>query len=155
MLQRIQTVWLFLASLAIFALFFFPSLHYISASGSEISIRATGIYELRGVEVVKSQEFIPLTVATVVVGLLPLVLIFQFGHRKRQIMLSYATVAIIIAFGYWVSRQTQGVVGPVKLDASNFGLGSVLPTFAILFVILATRAINKDEKLVKSADRLR
>jgi hypothetical protein len=37
----------------------------------------------------------------------------------------------------------------------GYAFGSVLPIFSLVFLILAIRGINKDEKLVKSLDRLR
>ena len=37
----------------------------------------------------------------------------------------------------------------------SFGLASITPYFAIVFILLACLGIQKDEKLVKSLDRLR
>jgi ABC-type polysaccharide transport system permease subunit len=38
---------------------------------------------------------------------------------------------------------------------SEKGIGMLIPIFSIVFLVLANRAIRKDELLVKSADRLR
>ena len=38
---------------------------------------------------------------------------------------------------------------------SNYGIGIILLSVSILFVVLAQKAIQRDDKLVKSADRLR
>ena len=43
----------------------------------------------------------------------------------------------------------------IVLGANNYGIGLILPSLAILFIILAIRGIRNDEKLIKSADRLR
>ena len=38
---------------------------------------------------------------------------------------------------------------------SEKGIGLILPIFSIVFLVLANKAIKKDEDLVKSVDRLR
>ena len=38
---------------------------------------------------------------------------------------------------------------------SEKGIGMLIPVFSIVFLVLANRAIKKDEDLVKSVDRLR
>ncbi|NNK83439.1 MAG: DUF4293 family protein [Flavobacteriaceae bacterium] len=40
-------------------------------------------------------------------------------------------------------------------DVSKNGVGILLPIFSIVFLVLANKAIKKDEDLVKSVDRLR
>jgi uncharacterized membrane protein len=39
--------------------------------------------------------------------------------------------------------------------SGSYWIGSILPVLAIIFLIMAIRAIRNDEKLVKSMDRLR
>jgi hypothetical protein len=42
-----------------------------------------------------------------------------------------------------------------ETDVSEKGIGMLLPIFSIVFLVLANKAIKKDEDLVKSVDRLR
>lgn len=42
-----------------------------------------------------------------------------------------------------------------KVKDGNYGIGSVLPVAAIILLIIAISGIRKDEKLVRSVDRLR
>jgi len=44
MIQRIQTVWLLLSSLVLFALFMFPFVGYIDLVGLGKNIYVTGVY---------------------------------------------------------------------------------------------------------------
>ena len=37
----------------------------------------------------------------------------------------------------------------------HYGIGAILPVFSLILLILALRGIIKDDKLVKSTDRLR
>ena len=69
MLQRIQSVWLFLATGALFALMLFPYLQIIDINGAPKVFKATGIYESVNGQVVQTKSFLALTVATVLLGL--------------------------------------------------------------------------------------
>jgi hypothetical protein len=44
---------------------------------------------------------------------------------------------------------------PGEASVSEKGIGMFIPILAILLLVLANKAIKKDEDLVKSADRLR
>lgn len=155
MLQRIQTIWLFLATTVIFALFLFPYLQILNANGTAKAIKVTGVYENIGGQVVQTSGFTGLTIATVILGLMPFVIIFFYANRKKQIKLCYLAILLVLAFSFWMAQTAKTIIGGVELQLQNYGLGVVLPCLAILFIILALRGIRHDEKLIRSADRLR
>ena len=73
--------------------------------------------------------------------------IFQFKNRQRQILIgSISRVMITIAFFLlvFVYRKNQ-----------DFALGTMLLVIPFVALIIANIFIKKDEKLVKSADRIR
>lgn len=70
MLQRIQSVWLFLATVALFALLLFPYLQIIDINGAPKVFKTTGIFESVNGQVVQTKSFMALTIATVFLGLL-------------------------------------------------------------------------------------
>jgi len=51
--------------------------------------------------------------------------------------------------------QTVKGVGDIKINTHNWGIGLLLSSISIVLIIAAFKAIQRDEKLVKSADRLR
>lgn len=155
MLQRIQSVYLLLASLVLFGLFVFPLVHDVYVSNAPITVMVTGIYQNVNGQPTHTDFFVALTGATAVVALLPLVIIFLYKNRKQQIALCYATMLVIIAFSYWVSQTVKNAIGNANLSMSNYGIGIILLSVSILFIVLAQKAIQRDDKLVKSADRLR
>ena len=155
MLQRVQTIWLFFATAAIFSLFLFPYLQVLNADGTARALKVTGVYEQINGEVVQTQPFLALTIATVVLGLLPFVIIFFYRNRKRQINICYLTIVAILGYSFWLVQTAKNVLGNITLQMGNYGIGVILPSLAILFIILALRGIRNDEKLVRSADRLR
>jgi hypothetical protein len=138
MIQRIQSVWLFLASIFNAITFRFP--FYI------------GDWEKDNVEQVidlNAQTTILLTIVTVVTGLLALINIFLFNNRKLQLRLTYLglLLSVLLLVLYF-------------LEIGNFRSGDIalwaLFYFAIfIFYLLAARGIRSDQKLIRSLDRLR
>lgn len=157
MIQRIQSVWLFLASVTIFALFLFPYLQYADLGGMGKALKVTGVYHGVEGQAVRVEFFILQTVATVLLGLFPLYIIFKFRQRKQQIQLIVLDIVLLLFLGVWlyVSASTALSEAGQFLSARNIGVGFFLLPISIIFLGMAIGAIRKDEKLVKSADRLR
>lgn len=155
MLQRIQSVYLLFASLVLFALFFFPLAHNVYVAGKPVSIMVTGILQDDNGAQKHTESFTALTVATAIVGLIPLVIIFLFKNRKQQIMLCYAAIVVLIGYSFWMAQTVKGAVGSIQLDARTMGIGLFLTSISIVLLIMAAKSIQRDEKLIKSADRLR
>lgn len=155
MIQRIQSVWLFFATACIFSLFLFPYLQALNPDGSASLVKVMGVYQNIAGQQVQTQAFLGLTIATVILALIPFITIFLYKDRKKQVMLCYLSIALVIAFSFWLIQTAKGVLGPVELRAENYGIGTLLPSIAILFLILAIRGMKKDDRLIKSADRLR
>jgi len=157
MIQRIQTIWLFLASVAIFALFLFPYLQYADLGGIGKALKVTGRYSgLDGREVLE-EFFLLQTIATTLLGVFPIYIIFLFRNRKRQSLLTLLNAVLLLLFGAWLYASAIAALAESnqKLSASNIGLGFVLISISIIFLFMALGGIRKDEKLIQSADRLR
>jgi hypothetical protein len=155
MLQRVQSIYLLLASLSIFALFLFPLAHNVYIENKPVTISATGIYEDINGQSTHTQFFVALTIVTILIALVPLVIIFLYKNRKQQIALCYSAMLVIIGFSYWMAQTVKGKLGAIQLETHNWGIGLFASSASIVFLSLAISAIKRDEKLVKSADRLR
>lgn len=129
MLQRIQTVWMFLAVLAPVFLF----------------ITAQDVEALEGFPIVD--------VLCVVLILLGGLGIFSFKNRKRQILLNTISIMInallIGVLVYWLLNLSGGIDFPEK------GIEPIFPLIAVISLLIANVFIRRDERLVKSVDRLR
>ncbi len=86
----------------------------------------------------------------VVIGALS---IFSFKNRKRQILLNnFGIIINALLIGillYWLLNLSGGIDFPEK------GIEPIFPFFAVICLLLANIFIKKDERLVKSVDRLR
>ena len=136
MIQRIQSLWLLLASACVFATFKFPYYSGTNAKGIEP-------YELNAAE-----NFL-LIITTIAVGGLALINIFLFKKRALQLWLCILGILMeaLLIFLYWreVQTFTKGV----------YSLTSILHGIIVFLFFIAAKNINKDEKLIKESDRLR
>src|SRR5690554_1874923 len=157
MIQRIQSVWLFLASVVIFSLFLFPFLQYADATGAGYAFKVTGKFgNVEGLPTRLEADWLR-AIVTLLIGLLPLYTIFLFKNRKQQIQFSYLTILLVILLGAWfawiISRTLQAE--QLTFAMQYIGVGLFLIPVAVIFLLMAISAIRKDEKLIRSADRLR
>ncbi|MCB0695756.1 MAG: DUF4293 domain-containing protein [Chitinophagaceae bacterium] len=150
MIQRIQTVWLLVASLLSLLLFYFNivTINYAS-TGSEINQSFT----LLGFGV---QGYLLAALAAVLV-VLPLVAIFMFRNRKKQSLMTI--LAMVLNFGFVafsiMSIDSFTTNHKPAVTGSSYGLAAFVPLVSEIFLFMAWRGIRKDEKLVRSTDRLR
>lgn len=129
MLQRIQTVWTALAVLASVFLFM---------SAQDVQVFA---------------NFPVITIGCFVLGILGILSIYSFKNRKRQLMLNNLSIFInallIGVLVYWLLKLSGGIHFPEK------GIEPIFPLLAIICLAIANIYIRRDERLVKSVDRLR
>jgi cytochrome bd-type quinol oxidase subunit 2 len=86
-------------------------------------------------------------------AILAFVTIFIFKNRKLQFVLNRLNIIlnfILLGVLVYLSLNLSG-----ETAVSEKGIGMFLPIISIVFLVLANKAIKKDEDLVKSVDRLR
>lgn len=143
MIQRIQSLFLLLAAGACLSLFALPVADTDKVQADSVLFADSqftlfdnpvllGVFGLAG--------------AVLLLG------IFLFRNRKLQMNLSWLSIALVlggIGFGFYLLSQDAAQ------SLATFAAGTLMPAVAIVFAYLAKMFINKDEKLVRSADRLR
>jgi len=159
MIQRIQTLWLFLASVTMLALFLFPYTTYTDAHGIAMALKVSGKLNSTGgqYQLSTSLLFTLQAIATVLLGILPLVVVANFKHRKKQVSWIALTILLTLLFAVWLFISAQQALQEVGklLHFDHIGIGALLVPVYIIFLLLALRGINQDTKLIRSADRLR
>jgi len=139
MIQRIQTVWLFLAALFAALTYKFPFY-----TGNILNKENAQTYE----KLVASSSFLVLIFTAALVGG-TIYTIFMYKNRKQQIWLTVAAAGLsIINIIIYFSELKKFISGSMALT-------SVFALAIPVFLLLAINGIWKDEKLVKSLDRLR
>lgn len=135
MIQRIQSIYLLVASILMALTFVLPF-----GQKNDFNLTAThniGLMAVAGISIAFN-----------------LFIIFQFNDRKKQMMLANIALLIpVIFYGLAHVVANQDNIVAVSFDKMNYGFP--LAGLAMLFIFLAKNAIQKDHKLVNSTDRLR
>jgi len=135
MIQRQQTLWLILAAVSSFLTYKFPFYTGTLTDGS--------YSELDG-----GSSFF-LLILTGLTFLLAVITIFLFKDRKTQLKLAIAGIILsVIVIILYVTGISNFLNGSVAFSA-------IFAIAMLVGFILAARGIWKDEKLVKSLDKLR
>lgn len=143
MIQRLQSIFLLLASGSCFGLF------GTDAADTPAVVPTSTLFADGSFDVFDNPILIG---AFALAGLLLLVNIFLFNNRTLQMKIASGAIAIVL-FGvgaglyYFFNDSANATATP--------DIGIVLPVLAVVFTLLANRYIKADEKLVRSADRLR
>lgn len=152
MIQRIQSIWLLLASITIFLLLAIPVASSVEGN-KEFWIQATGLFQQVNGVTTKVNTFSPLIICVTAVGFMCIAVIFSYKKRSLQKKLCIALMAMVASLSFWTFNYVQKIPG--GLGNATYNAGIALPILAIVFCALAVRGITKDEQLLRSADRLR
>jgi hypothetical protein len=133
MIQRIQTIWLLLASAAAFSVLRYP--FYYTPTPLALEINGSAGYST--------------LISLAFSACLSFITIFLYGNRMLQLKVVLINFLLSVLIGYFV----------YKIVVANPGGGFTLPSIALFVIpvlqIMATVNIYKDDRKVKSADRLR
>lgn len=136
MIQRIQTVYLIIAAVIAGGLPFVFSL-WTNSEGAEVFAKDEITY-------------LGLFAGSAVMSIIA---IFMFKNRQSQFVLDRLNIIlnfILLGLFVYLSLNLSG-----ETVVSEKGIGMFLPIISIVLLVLANKAIKKDEDLVKSVDRLR
>ena len=161
MIQRLQSVYLFLISLICLIMTFTDINLYqgkaLGKDGVSIDYKINTITStIDAVPPIKLSRF-EIPVSITLVALLSMGTIFFYGNLKRQLTLvtsNFGAITIVLINVYLIKGRIGGTNGITFQD-----LGINWPIFLLLVIIilnfLAARGIKKDLDLLASADRLR
>ncbi|MGX5820216.1 DUF4293 domain-containing protein [Chitinophaga lutea] len=149
MIQRIQSIYLLLAAVAggFMGSFDLWQAKYLRGATPVVDyFRATSSYLV----------FILLMISTI----LAFVTIFLYKNRKLQFRLTVLNILLAIAVLILIYVKVQATANTLTANGANnlqatYLFPAFLPVVVIVLLFLAARGIYRDEKLVKSYDRLR
>jgi hypothetical protein len=98
-----------------------------------------------------------LAILAVLAALVAFYSIFQYNNRLMQVKLgalnSLLMAGVLGVSLYLVSYHGETMLRPEM--QGTYKLGFFLPAFALIFNVLSNRFIRRDERLVRSVDRIR
>lgn len=155
MIQRIQSLYLLIATVLLFLVFCFPFSVLHDANG--------GIYSLvyNGLKQQTSNGWLQIKINYLSL----LALLFTntvtffaiFMHKNRKLQMKFCWISIVSAFLLFASffiRHWQ-TLSELNISNSNFSVSAILPLISAILTYMALKAIKKDDDMVKSIDRIR
>lgn len=139
MIQRIQTVWYLLAAIVTGLIFSFD---IYQAGGNVVSNLGIG----------NDVIAIILVVLCIILDFYTLGL---FKNRKRQITFNYLSIIATLSLFAYLYISIDWRKEAVGIVEGHYWIGLFLPLISFVFLILGLLGVKKDEKLIKSLDRLR
>lgn len=151
MIQRIQSVFLLLTAVLMGVTVFSPLMELDGGNKLLYTFFSFGIGQLFNAQY---PAWGVLFFAALGV-LLPLINIFLYKKRKVQMRIGTLTSLCILFFYITLYVYFNSYTAKYELSFNGIQYGIILPVIAIIFNIMAILRIKKDEKLVKSLDRIR
>jgi len=149
MIQRVQTLYLLAVVALGIALIWLPVLQLVTPEEADLQV-----YELSALGGAPLQGIWGLLVTTILIPVLALIDIFLYKKRILQARLNIFLVMLclgyygVLAIYIWQAKLALGVEWHLMPWAS-------FPLVCLVLTLMATRAILKDEALVRAADRIR
>ena len=142
MIQRIQT--LYLAIVAVIAIGLTNVLSFYTIDEKAVKLMNTFSEDSLTIKSVG--------VFFIVSALLAILAIFKFKNRQNQFVLNRLNIIVnfyLLGVLIYLSLTLPGE------SVSEKGIGVYFPLVSVVLLVLANKAIKKDEDLVKSVDRIR
>lgn len=142
MIQRKQTLWLLLATIAAFL-----TLKFSFYTGNVLDI-TTNVKTFKSLNAGSYGNML-ITILSVAVGVISLITIFLYSDRKKQMLITgvNTVLSLLIIVLYYLQTKTF-------VDGA-YSISSILTLIIPISLIAAIIGIRSDEKLIKSVDRLR
>lgn len=155
MLQRIQTVYLFIIVLLSGFMLFSPLADLLSSAlGLTYVVNLKGIYLVQDSGDIYQSTVWSLSMVTILIPMLSLITIFSFKNRVKQIR--YCVINMLLMILFYVLLFLYLWLASKNLQADwHLRTTCIFPLICMILNYLAIGAIGKDEALVKSMDRIR
>ncbi len=144
MLQRIQTLYLLVSAILSGGIIFILS--FWKDNNGKAFFLLDLFYEA-------DWKLSSLLIVFILSAILSLISIFKYKNRKQQIIINRLNIVVNFYLLGVIVYYLLSIPGESQI--SEKGIGLFIPELVIVLLVLANKAIQKDEKLVKSVDRLR
>ncbi len=152
MIQRIQSLYLLAITIITLLMFKFSLMDTVQENGLVYAFNFNGFAAVDGSVIA---PIYPLAGLIIVSALVSFISIFFFKKRKLQVRLNFFNIILFLFMYAVVFFYFYLLKGELHIIDYSLGISSLLPAINIVLSYLAIRAINADENMVKSLDRLR
>jgi hypothetical protein len=155
MIQRLQSLYLSMTLALSLLLFTGNILRFRDEGGKVFSLSLDGnLTDQAGGTFAHVPVIWPLLVILIVIALLSLITILFYKNRKVQLSLAISVIALSLLLMISLGLYALSIINNFSL-AILPGFKIAIPLIILIFSILAYLGIRKDDRLVKSYERLR
>jgi len=155
MIQRIQTLYLFVIVILSGFVVFAPLADLVNSTDKLLYlVDFKGILLLKSTGNTVESTIWGLTTISMIVPVMALIAIFSYKNRTKQIRLCVINMVFMLAYYGFLAFEIWTAYNRLHTDW-HLRIPTVLPLVNLILSYLAIGSIGKDEKLVKSLDRLR
>lgn len=148
-IQRIQSVYLLIAIILMVVFAFFPALTFNFGNKEFVY----GALESGRVGFTHINPL--LLTLTILISVFALIDIFLYKTLQRQMTFCFSTIIIGLAMLVALVIEYFVIQGRVGINNVMPHWALILPVLAIIFLMLAHKAMSRDKKALRDADRLR
>jgi hypothetical protein len=154
MIQRIQTIYLLIAAILLTFLFVNPLAEIIISDGLYLIFWHSRIESLDKTDfhTINTWPVTFLLISTLLIGT---VNIFLFKKRILQMRLCVFNIILLFGLVGMIYFFTKSTLNQMNGEGNVFLWPIMLPFISIILTYLAFKGMQKDEKLVRSYDRIR
>lgn len=148
-IQRIQSVYLLIAVILMVVFAFFPALTF-DFGGKEF------VYGALEAGKVGMTHIDPLMLTLIIlITFLAFIDIFLYKNLQRQMTVCFVDIIICLAMLVAIAVEAYVIKGRIGFNNVLPQWYLLMPVLAIVFLMLAHKAMSRDKKALRDADRLR
>jgi glucan phosphoethanolaminetransferase (alkaline phosphatase superfamily) len=154
MIQRIQTIWLSVATLLSLLLLNGDFLRFTGQNQETYTVGLSGLMRVSVGATELLSKSVLLSMALILLPVTLLAAVFLFKKRSIQKLTAILAICLSVLLSiegcyYWyiITEKYNALIAP--------GIKMTIPVIVLILAMLAYAGINKDTKIVKSYDRLR
>ena len=152
MIQRIQSLFLFVSLCFVIPMFFAPVAKLVYVTGDILTFNLTGYYLTEAEITTCIRMEYSFMIFGILICALNLIIIFLYRNRVLQIRLCIYNILLLIGM-VGVGLFTLYSIPNVR--SVSFSMPAVFPVISVILHYLAFRGIRKDEMMVQALSRLR
>jgi len=155
MIQRAQSIYLFLVVVLMSFYLLFPIADLLTEANVTLKLYSYGLKKIVDGESQKLMSTLPLLILAFIIAIISFYNIFLFSKRTMQMRLCVYNILLMIGLMVLSFYYYRVASKAYEITYHHFKIASILPVFCIVLNIMAFSGIRRDELLVKTYERLR
>jgi len=156
MIQRIQTLYIFLALVLMLWFISSPIFEIIDINQQTYLFYNYGFYKIdSSLSKVKLISSIPLMIVLLIITINMVITIFSFKKRISQMRLCIFNMLLIIGCIFLILYYYKQATNKIQIESLHYKFSAIFPLIVFILIYIAFRAIRRDEILVQSIGRFR